>query len=251
MTLPDAPDAPGLLVYAVVRAERDLPDDATGVDGSALSLVPYGEIGAVVSEVAPGRPIGRRADLTAYSDVVAALVPGGVVVPIGFGTVLPDDHEVVAELLAPREAELAELLTGLDGQVQYNLRAGYVDETVLAEIVRGDPEIGRLRERTRGLPEDVAIGDRIRLGELVAQAWERLAYRDADRLLREVAPVLTAHAVRREPAPSAALDAALLVEAARAQELEDTLEHLAEQTGGRMRLRLVGPLAPYDFVGTP
>jgi hypothetical protein len=178
-----------------------------------------------------------------------ALLPGGAVAPIRFGTIVPDDQAVVAELLAPREEELTELLGQLEGRVQYNVRASYVEEAVLAEIVRGDPEIRRLRERTRDLPEDALVGDRIRLGQLVAASWERLARADADHLLAQVAPMLDAHAVRRDPGPAAALDAALLVEAARSQELEDALELLAMQADGRMRLRLVGPLAPYDFAG--
>jgi Gas vesicle synthesis protein GvpL/GvpF len=246
----DARPGTGLFVYAVVRAERDLPEGLVGVDGSPVALVPYGEIGAVVGEVALDRPPGRRADLTAYSAVMEALLPGGAVAPIGFGVVVPDEHAVVAEVLAPREDGFTALLEQLDGRVQYNVRASYVEEAILAEIVRGDPEIQRLRDRTRDIPEDAGVGDRIRLGELVSQTWERLARVDADHLLTEVAPVVTAHAVRRDPGPAAALDAALLVETARSQELEDTLEALAEQADGRMQLRLVGPLAPYDFVGS-
>jgi Gas vesicle synthesis protein GvpL/GvpF len=239
----------GLFVYAVVRAERDLPDDLTGVDGSTLSLVPYGELGAVVGEVALDRPPGRRADLAAYSAVMEALLPGGAVAPLAFGTLMPDDHTVVDELLAPREAELTSLLEQLEGRVQYNVRASYVEDAVLAEIVRTDPEIQRLRERTRGLPEDAAVGDRVRLGQLVSQTWERLARLDADHLLAQVAPMVSASAVRREPGPSGALDAALLVDTSRSQELEDVLELLAQEADGRMELSLVGPLAPYDFVG--
>jgi hypothetical protein len=239
----------GLFVYAVVRAERDLPDDLTGVDGSALALVPYGDLGAVVGRVALDRPPGRRADLAAYAAVMEALLPGGAVAPLAFGCLMPDDHTVVTELLAPREGELTALLEQLEGRVQYNVRASYVEDAVLAEIVRTDPEIQHLRERTRGLPEDAAVGDRVRLGQLVSQTWERLARLDADHLLAQMAPMVTASAVRREPGPAGALDAALLVDTARSQELEDLLELLAREADGRMQLSLVGPLAPYDFVG--
>jgi hypothetical protein len=250
MTAPEISVDVGLFVYAVVSAERDMPVGATGVDGRPLSLVPYGDIAAVVSEVALERAPGRRADLTAYAAVMEALLPGGAVAPIGFGSVMPDDHAVVAELLAPRETELATVLARLDGHVQYNVRAGYVEDAVLAEIVRGDPEIQRLRERTRDVPEDASVGERVRLGELVARAWERLAQRDADHLLGVVAPMVSAHAVRREPGPAAALDAALLVDTTHSQELEDALEDLAETAHGRLRLSLVGPLVPYDFSGS-
>jgi hypothetical protein len=238
----------GVFVHAVVRAGHGLPEGLTGVGGSSLGLVPSGEIAAVVSDVRLDVRLGRRADLTAYADVMEALLPEGPVAPVRFGCVMPDGDTVIAEILAPRAGELRALLDDLDGHVQYNVRATYVEETVLAELVRDNPEIRLLRERTRELPEDALMGDRIRLGELVAQGWERLARADADHILSRVGPTVRAHTVRRDPGPSAALDAALLVEAERSQELEDSLEDLAQQTEGRMNLRLVGPLAPYDFV---
>ena len=239
----------GLFVYAVVRADRALPEGLAGVDGAPLTLLPYGSIAAVVGEVALERPPGRRADLTAYGAVMEALVDGGPVAPISFGCVMPDEQTVVAELLALREPGLTALLDQLQGRVQYNLRATYVEELALREIADADPEIVRLRERTRDVPEDARVEERIRLGELVARAWDRLARADAEHLLSQTTSMLAAHSLRRDPGPSAALDAALLVERDRSQELEDALELLAEQAHGRLSLSLVGPLAPYDFVG--
>jgi hypothetical protein len=43
------------------------------------------------------------------------------------------------------------------------------------------------------------------------------------------------------------LDVALLVDTARVPEFEDQLEMLAEAFHERFRLRLTGPVAPYDF----
>ena len=42
---------------------------------------------------------------------------------------------------------------------------------------------------------------------------------------------------------------ALLVDDERRGELEQHLESLAEAVHERIRLRLMGPMAPYDFVG--
>jgi hypothetical protein len=239
----------GLFVYAVVRADHPL-SHVTGLDGEELRLVPFAEVAAVVSETPLPRPQGRRADLTAYSEAVTALMAQGALAPIQFGHILRDDREVVEELLAPRLGELTDLLDLVEGRVQYNLRATYVEDAVLSEIVLGDPEIRDLRDRTRGLPPDAAVGDRIRLGELVARAWERQARADADHLLRQMDPMLAARSLRREPGQEAVLDVALLVDRARAQEVEDRLEDLAEAADGRVRLRLTGPVAAYDFVGT-
>jgi len=241
--------ATALFVYAVVPAGRELPDHLTGVDGGPVELVPHGPVAAVVGRMAADRPPGRRADLTAYSSVVDALALGGPVAPMRFGTVAADHETVVDDLLAPRADELAGQLAELEGTAQYHLRVTYVEQTVLTEIAEADPRVRALREATRGLPEDAAVGDRIKLGELVTQSWERWARADADRIMRELAPMVTTYRVRRDPGLNAVLDIALLVDTDRAEELEDRLEAMAAEAHGRMRLRLAGPMAPYDFVG--
>jgi hypothetical protein len=45
------------------------------------------------------------------------------------------------------------------------------------------------------------------------------------------------------------VDAALLVDSDRREDFEARLETLAEEVHGRLRLRLMGPTAPYDFTG--
>jgi Gas vesicle synthesis protein GvpL/GvpF len=239
-----------LFVYAVVPADRELPSDLTGVDDAPLGLVHHGPVAAVVGEVSVERPPGRRADLTAYSTVVDALVPGGPVAPMRFGCIVPDRDVVVEEVLAPRADDLAHLLGELEGRRQYHLRVTFVEEAVLAEIAEADPRVRALRAATRDLPEDVAVGDRVRLGELVTQSWERWARADADRILGELVPIVSTHRVRHEPGLSSVLDLALLVDEDRSQEVEDRLEDLAAEAAGRLHFRLAGPMAPYDFVGS-
>ena len=45
------------------------------------------------------------------------------------------------------------------------------------------------------------------------------------------------------------MDVAVLVDDDRRDEFEQQLEDLAEAVHERIRLRLVGPVAPFDFVG--
>jgi Gas vesicle synthesis protein GvpL/GvpF len=110
--------------------------------------------------------------------------------------------------------------------------------------------VRHLREATRDLPEDASVGERIKLGELVTRSWEQWAHADADRILAELVPMLSTYRVRREPGLGAVLDLALLVDDQRSQEVEDRLEAMAAEAAGRIRFRLAGPMAPYDFVGS-
>lgn len=253
MTLPRTSDADlaaeqGVFVYAVLPADREVPE-LSGLDDAPIELVVSGPIAAVVSRVALDRPPGRRADLVAYNQVVAGLAESGVVAPVRFGAVVADLEAVVEDVLAPQEDHLAAVLDDLTGYQQFNLRATYVEDVVLKEIVETDPDVRALREHTKDLPEETAYGDRVRLGELVAHSLEDRSAADAEDLMEAVVPLVAAHAPRGSGGLDSVLDVALLVDSHQVKALEDRLEGLAEAVHERIRLRLVGPVAPFDFVG--
>jgi hypothetical protein len=239
----------GILVYGVVDAEAPMPKDLVGLDKAPVTTVRHGQVAAVVGEIALDRPPGRRADLVAYSDVLDTLAREGTVAPVQFGSVLADERAVLDDLLAPYEGEFAQLLSELTGRKQFNLRASYVEDVVLAELVASDPEIRELRELTKDLPEEAAYGERVRLGELVARSLEDRSAYDADALLDATVPLVAAHVIRAGAGLDHVLDVAVLVDEDRIDEFVDRLEGLAEAVHERIQLRLVGPVAPYDFVG--
>ncbi|NYJ03426.1 hypothetical protein HNR19_004124 [Nocardioides thalensis] len=237
----------GLLVYGVVPAGTALPD-LSGVGDAPLSLLPHAGLAAVVGPVPIDRPRVGPAELRAYHAVVDALASAGPVAPVRFGAVLRDEADVVDALLAPHAATLTELLATLEGRRQLKLRARFVEDVVLAEVVAADPVIRDLRERTLAAPEAVSWADRVRLGELVAHAVEQRRDAEAGALWDLVAP----HAVELRESPGSGtdhvVDLALLVDDDRIPGLERTLEAYAEAAYDRVRLSLSGPLPPYDFV---
>lgn len=240
----------GWCVYGVVAARTDrVPAGLTGIDDAPLDLVVHGDIAAVVGEMQIERPPGRRADLMAYSKVLDALADSGAVVPVRFGSVLPDGDSVVEAVLAPDEPMYVDLLEQLTGRRQFTVRAAYHDQVALAEIVRSDPHVAALRERTRDLPEDAAYADRVRLGELVARAMEVKVEDDAAILADAIVPFTAAHRVSLGSGADDVVTVTVLVDDDRREEFEQQLEDLAEAVHERIRLQLVGPTAPYDFVG--
>jgi hypothetical protein len=152
-------------------------------------------------------------------------------------------------LLVPNQEHFTALLDELTGRQQFNLRATYHDGVALGEIVQSEPEVRELRALTRDLPEQDGHREKVRLGELVAQALEGKRAADTETVLEFVLPLVDGHFVKDGTGIDRVFDVALLVDAARRAEFEDRLEELAEAVHERMRLSLVGPLAPYDFVG--
>jgi hypothetical protein len=169
-------------------------------------------------------------------------------VPVQFGSIVGDVETVTHELLEPGGARWTGLLEALRDRSQLNLRVTYHEDVVLAEVIAEDGDVARLRERTRGVPEDVAHADRVRLGQLVSQALERKRAQDAELVLGLLLPHAVSYDTRERGDVDHLLDVALLVDDARRAELEDVLEGLAEAMHERARFQLMGPVPPYDFV---
>jgi hypothetical protein len=120
---------------------------------------------------------------------------------------------------------------------------------VLLEVVESDDEIRTLQERVRELPEDASYYDRVRLGELIVGALEARREVEAEKIYERLEPTAVEVAAHQPASPEDVVNAAFLVDRDRVQEFEDAVESLGSDLAGRVRLRLLGPLAPYDFVG--
>lgn len=238
-----------LFVYGVIEADTAVPEGLTGLDDAPLRKVAHGEVAAVVGGITVDRPPGRRRDLVAYSTAVDRMAGAGAVIPVRFGAALPDEEAVAQDLLAPDESHFARLLRDLAGRSQFRVQASYVQDVVLAEIVAADPRIAELHEYTRDQPEDAAYGERVRLGELVSAAMHHRQEVDSDALLPAILEHATAHVLNPTSPLDRLLDVAVLVDDDRVEPLEESLEALAAELHDRIRLRLIGPTAPYDFVG--
>jgi hypothetical protein len=226
-----------------------VPADLVGVDDQPVRLLPHGTVAAVASSALVERPPGRRAEILAYTRVLDALAIPGPVAPLRFGSIFPDTEEVIEGLLRPEEGDLDALLDDLTDRVQLRLVALWQEGTALREVVAGDPEIARLREATRDLPEDAAYGQRVRLGQLVATQVDAMRADATATILDVVRPWCVATAETAGSGPERIFEADLLVDVARWPELEEMLEGLAAEVHDRIRLQLLGPMAPYDFVG--
>ena len=253
MTAPAPPEATAgtteaFYVYGIVPADAPVDAVADQGMGRAVELQTDGGLGALVEVVDPDRPLGRRRDLVAHSTVLNTMAGQGPVLPMRFGSVVHGAEAVVEELLRPQHDHFAQLLEQVAGRVQFTLRARYVLDTVLAEIVEAEPEVAELRRRTADLPEDATHFERIRLGELVARAVDARRRTDTEDLLARISPHAQDVVVRDVSGLDALSEFALLVGIDEQGELEDAAEALAMELDGRVRLSLVGPMALYDFV---
>jgi Gas vesicle synthesis protein GvpL/GvpF len=235
------------VVYGIVPAETPLDGAPPGVAGASVRRIEAGGVAALVSPIEGDELRATRRDLLSHSAVLEHAVAAGPVLPLRFGTVLRDEDAVVSELLEPRRDELVALLERFERLVELRVKAFYVEEQVLREIVRSDPAIARLREATRGAPEAATHPQRLRLGEAVARALEARRERDARAILARLRP-LAEDAVVEEADAGLAFTASFLVDRRRVEAFDEAMDELARAHEGLMTFKYLGPLPPHSFV---
>jgi Gas vesicle synthesis protein GvpL/GvpF len=247
----ESPDARVCYVYGIVPASTDLPEGLLGTGGGKVRLVRYGDLAGVISELPAGGAMGTRDDLLAHESVVASLAARTTMLPLRFSAVVTTADAVAKEMLEPYYDWFTGILADLEGRAEFSVSGTYVQDTVLREVLAEEPEVMRLRESLRGLPEDAGYYERVRLGELIVHALD--AKREVD--TEDLVQTLSRHAVsvaRRPPAnEDTAADAAFLVADEDREDFRRAVDELGYRWAGRIRLRVLGPLAPYDFVPSP
>lgn len=243
---------PGMYVYGIVP-EYVTPDrDLMGVGDppGAVKLVRHGRVAALVSEVGAPWSVGSPQDLTRHArilDASAATVP---VLPMRFGTILAAEDAVVGELLAPSHDLLALALGELAGRAQYIVKGRYAEEAILREVLSENPQARRLRALVRGSGPGLTDGARIRLGEIVSHAIDAKRENDTRVLAARLDGHCDASVVREPRHERDAVHMAVLVRTSEVDWLRRTVGNLVGEWQGRVDLRLLGPMAAYDFVAT-
>ncbi|MFL5821906.1 MAG: GvpL/GvpF family gas vesicle protein [Solirubrobacteraceae bacterium] len=240
-----------LYVYGLMRAQ----DGARAVEAlngqpasRVLESVEHEGLCALVSSVAPGDLKLRRESALAHTDTLQAAFDHGPVLPVRFGTVLPDAAALERELLAPRATALLARLEALEHLTEMQVKVSYLEEQLLGSILAADPPLARRASRIRNLPPEATHFDRINLGEAIHQAVQVRREEDSRRLIDELSPLAVAVSVREPPHERAVLNASFLVARERLEAFDSEVERLSQEAAGTMSFRLIGPMPAHSFV---
>jgi Gas vesicle synthesis protein GvpL/GvpF len=242
----------GIYVYGVLPADVQLTGEMTGVGDppGQVRVVHADGVAALVSDVDVAKPLGSPEDLIAHQQILDAIAAEVPVLPARFGAVLASEEEVTYDLLGANRDEFADSLTELDGLAQYVVKGRYVEQAILEEVLSENRQAARLRDKLRGADPDATRNIRIKLGEIINEAVTAKRHRDTRDLGDAMEGCCVASVVREPTHELDAAHVAFLVETGRESELVRVAEELARDWEGRIELRLLGPMAAYDFAGT-
>jgi len=239
-------------VYGIMPGDVEFEEQPTGVGTppSPVRLVHYRDIAALVSDVNVAGPLGTPDDLLIHEELLDASAAAVPVLPLRFGAVVANEDVVADELLQPYYAEFSEALDELEGYQEYIVRGSYVHKAILREIMAEDPQAAALSEQIRGADPAVSREGQIELGQLISEHLASKRALDTQELFDTLADRVAMSVVRPPGDDYEAVHAAFLVKATDADQLTATAGDLAAGWEGRIDLRIIGPVAAYDFVVT-
>jgi hypothetical protein len=237
-------------VYGIFPGDVNLDADLTGVGEppAKIRIVRRGDIAALVSDVTATASLGSPGDLAVHKEILDASASAVPVLPMRFGAILADDQAVAEELLDDNHDVFAAALQELDGRVQYVVKGRYVERTLIHEVLSENNDAAQMHEAILQAGNRASHDAKMWLGEMIENAVAAKREEDTRTLADRLDGLYEASAVRDPRHERDAFYVALLVKSSRSDDLKRALDELATNWKERVELRLLGPMASYDFV---
>ena len=240
----------GIYVYAVIPTESELVFEADGVDGEgAVYTVMHDGLAAVTSPSPLGDYRGLQRNevipyLVAHQRVVEAVMEEYALLPIRFGTVLPDATWIL-RLLQQGRPFFHRALEMLGHRVQMEVVVLWELARVFGEIAQEEP-IVQAKQQMASRPEDMQTLQ-IVVGQMVKASLERRRAALKSRIVPSLQEITSELVQNGSMDDSMVANLALLLDATGCERLDRQLDVLDAEFGGQLTFRRVGPLPPYSF----
>jgi hypothetical protein len=236
----------GLYVYAVGKAsEAEMPSVQGVLDRPAYRLE-ADSLCAIVSECPLSNIRAERKHIAANQRVLAALNANFDLLPMTFGTLTKSEDDLRRFLNDNRET-LSSQLERVSGAIEMGLRLSLDVPDPIAYLVERTPALKTARDRTFRPRHKPSHDERIRLGQLLDQAFTR--YRDSVagqvlKLIEDACSETLSLPVRDEKQIA---NLAILVPRASLTSFEAAIEAAAAQIDDDVVFDLSGPWPPHNF----
>jgi hypothetical protein len=237
-------------VYSIIECEQPRTFGRIGIGGRGddVYTVHYKDLAAVVSRTPLMVYDPTRENALAHEHVNEVTIEERFTpVPMSFGTLFKTEKDIV-EFLEDTYDALRDVLGKMKDKLEFGLKVNWSREEVMAEVETDNEDIRRLKEEIAKNQQSSTYFARMQLGRMLEQALadKSDAYvRDIYEHLREAA---IASRSNKPIGDKMILNAAFLVERAKADIFDQKVQEIAQRYEGKLLFRYTGPWPPYNFV---
>jgi hypothetical protein len=238
----------GRYIYCVIPRPPLLSLSFTGIDEKPVTVVPFENLAAVVSESPVIKYKVNREYVLKHEWVIEQVMQYYTVLPVRFGTVAASEDDIRVKLLRRHFGSLHGMLKRIDNKVELGVKAIWDRERIFAALLEDDPELRLFRDTLTGKSEAEALYQRVQLGQMVEQALTTRRARDAAHLIETLRPLAVQVCENPILGDMMVVNAAFLVDRRRESVFDARVHSMDQEFEGLLSFRYVGPLPPFNFV---
>ena len=241
----------GKYIYGIIRHAGPIDFGPIGI-GKRDDLVygiNYSDISAIVSNSPIIQYEARRLNMITHSNVLEEIMKLFTVLPVRFSTISEhDDDNGIMRILEKDYKKFNDMLHKMEGRKELGLKVLAQEASIYENIIEKYDEIRSLRGKLMNLPADKIHYQRLKIGEMVAEALkkETLVYKNI--ILDVLNPLTDDVRINDNYGEMMILNAAFLIKNISEPAFDKTVNDLDGKYGHFMTFKYVGTLPPYNFV---
>jgi hypothetical protein len=241
----------GKYIYGIIRHSGPIDFGPIGI-GKRADMV-YGinfkDISAIVSNSPIIQYEARRVNMTTHEKVLEAVMEKFTVLPVRFCTISEhNDDAGILRILEKEYKKVDELLTKMDGKKELGLKVLATESTIYENILEKYDAIRTMRDKLVNLPVDKTHYQRMKIGEMVAEALTKETENYKDIILEALSPLSEDVKLNDKYGEMMILNAAFLIKNISEPAFDKAVNDLDDKYGRYMTFKYVGTLPPYNFV---
>jgi len=241
----------GKYIYCIIRHSQAITFGNIGI-GKRNDLVygiHYKDICAVVSNSPIIQYEVRRVNMTTHEKVLEAIMEKFSVLPVRFSTISEhDDDSGILKILEKDYVKFSDMLDKMEGKKELGLKILAHEAKIYESIIEKHDDIRTLRDKLINLPANKTHYQRMKVGEMVAEALKAEIENYKQNILDALEPLATDKKINDNYGELMVLNAAFLIENIAEPEFDKVVSELDEKLGHLMTFKYVGTLPPYNFV---
>ena len=171
------------------------------------------------------------------------------VLPVRFSTISPHDNdEAIIRILTEDYTRLDDLLSKMKGKKELGLKVVAEESKIYENIILKYESIRTLRDKLINQPSDKIHYQRVKIGEMVAEALKNEIESYKKQILDILNPIAEDVKITDNYGNLMILNAAFLIKEIKESLFDSAVNDLDKKYGNIMTFKYVGTLPPYNFV---
>lgn len=241
----------GKYIYGIIRHSAPIEYGQMGIGNRADMVygINYKNITAIVSNSPIIQYEARRVNMMAHEKVLEEVMKRFTVLPVRFSTISEhNDDSGILKILEKDFEKFDNLLTKMEGKKELGLKILAHDAAIYESIIEKHDDIRLLRSKLINLPVDKTHYQRMKIGEMVAEALKKEIANYKNIVLDVLNPLADDVKINDNYGEMMILNAAFLINNISEPEFDKAVYDLDEKYGKIMTFKYVGTLPLYNFV---